>query len=74
MVHPDSGRHARLWKGGKHQKWIRAIMASLVIILLCSTSFAAEKFSGYQVVNGGDDKTYLLDTSSDFVWVLTYLP
>jgi hypothetical protein len=41
-------------------------------IFFCNTSFAAEPPHRYQVVTGPEDKAYLVDTTTGFVWVLTY--
>jgi hypothetical protein len=65
-------RNARLWKRTGSHKRILAIFIAVVFIFLFNVSFAAENLSKYQVVAGSDDKAYLVDTSTGFVWVLTY--
>lgn len=55
------------------RRWGLAILAVLAGILVwTSFSFAAESPSRYQVVNGSEDKAYLVNTTTGFVWVLTY--
>jgi hypothetical protein len=49
-----------------------AICIAVGFILLSNISFAAEPMPKYQIVNGTEDKAYLLNTSTGFVWVLTY--
>lgn len=62
----------RLWKRkGRHAQLLALLMA-VVLIFFCNLSFAADSVPKYQVVNGGDDKAYLVNTSTGFVWVLTY--
>jgi hypothetical protein len=39
---------------------------------ICGVSIAAESIAKFQVVNGSEDKAYLVDTVTGFVWVLTY--
>jgi hypothetical protein len=51
---------------------ILATFIAFAFILLCNVSFAAEKLPKYQVIPGSDDKAYLLDTSTGYVWILTY--
>ena len=41
-------------------------------VIFLGNSFAAEPLQKYQIVNGTEDKAYLLDTQTGFVWVLTY--
>jgi hypothetical protein len=53
-------------------KCVAAIFIALSIMLSGSMCLALDKTSKYQVVTGTDDKAYLVDTSSGFVWVLTY--
>jgi hypothetical protein len=48
------------------------ICIAVGLIFLGSVSFAAEPSPKYQVVNGTDDKAYLVNTITGFVWVLTY--
>jgi hypothetical protein len=68
----NTGRSARLWKHSHSYKWIVVILIAFSFILLCNVSFAAEKMSKYQIVVGSDEKAYLLDTTTGFVWILTY--
>ncbi len=49
------------------QKWV----ILLTTIFVSALSFAAETMK-YQVVAGSDDKAYLVDTTTGYVWVLTY--
>jgi hypothetical protein len=49
-----------------------AILVAFSLMLSGSMCLALDKTSKYQVVTGSDDKAYLVDTSSGFVWVLTY--
>lgn len=49
----------------------------MVLILIAAAATAAETGKGnvigkFQVVNGSDDKAYLVDTTTGAVWVLTY--
>ena len=67
----DRGHNARVWKSTGNS-WILAIFIIVVFIVLGNVAFAAENMTKYQVVNGSDDKAYLVNTSSGFVWVLTY--
>jgi hypothetical protein len=50
------------------QKWV--IIFTAVFVFVSALSFAAEM--RYQVVAGSDDKAYLVDTTTGYVWVLTY--
>jgi len=66
---------ASLWREtGLHsctvrQKWV--IIFTAFFIFVSTLSFAAETMR-YQVVAGSDDKAYLVDTTTGYVWVLTY--
>jgi hypothetical protein len=51
------------------QKWV--IFLTIAFIFVSTLSFATETMK-YQVVAGGDDKAYLVDTTTGYVWVLTY--
>jgi hypothetical protein len=51
------------------QKWV--ILFTIAFIFVSTLSFAAETMK-YQVVAGSDDKAYLVDTTTGYVWVLTY--
>ena len=48
------------------------ICIALGLIFLGNVSFAVETLPKYQIVNGTEDKAYLLNTTTGFVWVLTY--
>ena len=48
------------------------ICIALGLIFLGNVSFATEPLPKYQIVNGTEDKAYLLNTTTGFVWVLTY--
>ena len=61
-----SGR--RIVSGGL----ILAICIVLSVIFIGRVSFAAEPLPKYQIVNGTEDKAYLLNTTTGFAWVLTY--
>ena len=61
----------RVWKRTGNAR-ILAIFIAVVCIVLCNAVFAAECIPKYQVVNGSDDKAYLVNTATGFVWVLTY--
>jgi hypothetical protein len=50
-------------------KWVTILTA--FFIFLSTLSFAGDVMK-YQVVAGGDDKAYLVDTTTGYVWVLTY--
>jgi hypothetical protein len=67
---------AGLFRGRGYRLWLLPFFAAAIFIflgsLLGSISCAAEPLHKYQIVNGSDDKAYLLDTTSGFVWVLTY--
>jgi hypothetical protein len=61
-------------KAGLHgctvrQKWV--ILFTVILVFVSALSFAAETMK-YQVVAGSDDKAYLVDTTTGYVWVLTY--
>lgn len=49
--------------------WI--LLISLMVVFLCTVSFAAETGT-YQIVPGKDDNAYLVNTTTGAVWVLTY--
>lgn len=49
--------------------WI--LLISLMVVFLCTVSFAAE-IGTYQIVPGKDDNAYLVNTMTGAVWVLTY--
>jgi hypothetical protein len=51
------------------QKWV--ILFTIAFVFVSALSFAAETIK-YQVVAGSDDKAYLVDTTTGYVWVLTY--
>jgi hypothetical protein len=51
------------------QKWV--ILFTVIFVFVSALSFAGETMK-YQVVAGNDDKAYLVDTTTGFVWVLTY--
>jgi hypothetical protein len=72
MIH--SSRRCNLSVGIKTDRFkcAAAIFIALSIMLSGSLCLAADKASKYEVVPGTDDKAYLVDTSSGFVWVLTY--
>lgn len=72
MTFGNSLRNALLRKRTGSRTWILAMFIVIALILLCNVSLAAEKLPRYQVIPGSDDKAYLLDTSTGFVWVLTY--
>ena len=63
---------SRLRSHRGHQRWFLALFAAVMFISLGSISFAAESPPKYQIVNGSDNMAYLLDTTTGFVWVLTY--
>ncbi len=57
----------------KNNKWIVAIFFVFVMIFLGNVSFAADNnIRRYEVIAGTDDKSFLIDTATGFVWVLTY--
>jgi putative copper export protein len=51
------------------KKWV--IIFTAFFIFVSTLSFAGETMK-YQVVAGSDDKAYLVDTTTGYVWVLTY--
>jgi hypothetical protein len=63
---------AQLRRHGGLRLWFLPFFAAAMLIFLCNISFAVEPLPKYQIVNGSDDKAYLLDTTTGFVWVLTY--
>jgi hypothetical protein len=63
---------ARLWKRTGNYKRMFILFIIAVFVFTCNISFAVEKLPKYQIVVGGDDKAYLLDTTTGFVWILTY--
>jgi len=58
--------------------WSRSVLIALLVSIVLGicvvpvSSIAHESPNRYQVVTGTDDKAYLVDTASGFVWVLTY--
>lgn len=46
-------------------------MLAVLLVLLCGPSFAAGS-GKYQVVAGSEDNSYLVDTETGAVWILTY--
>jgi len=62
-------------RSGKHTVTVGlslVICIAVGLIFLGNVSFAAEPLPKYQIVNGTEDKAYLLNTTTGFVWVLTY--
>jgi hypothetical protein len=53
-------------------KIVFLVIIAFAFILLGNVSYAADNTSKFQVVPGNDDKAYLVDTTTGFVWVLTY--
>jgi hypothetical protein len=72
MIFADSSRIAGLRKGAGNRRRILAILIAVSLIFLCNVAFAADKQPRYQVIPGSDDKAYLLDTTTGFVWILTH--
>jgi len=72
MMYRNTRHGVPLWKIKGSRKWALLIFMAILLALLCHTAFAAEPAGKYQVVNGSDDKAYLVDTTTGFVWVLTY--
>ncbi|HEX7535285.1 MAG TPA: hypothetical protein VF343_08500 [Syntrophales bacterium] len=68
----DLSRIAGLWKSASNRRRVLAMLIAVSFIFLCNGAFAADKIPHYQVIPGSDDKAYLLDTATGFVWVLTY--
>lgn len=64
--------YTRFYRWTGSHTWILATLIVVALILFCNISFAAEKLPKYQVIPGSDDKAYLLDTSTGYVWILTY--
>ena len=62
-------RRAGLHKSTVKQKLL--IPFTVAFAFLGTLSFAGEPMK-YQVVAGSDDKAYLVDTTTGYVWVLTY--
>ena len=56
----------------KNNKLLVAIFFAFALIFLGNVSFAAENLHRYEVVAGTEDKSFLVDTTTGFVWVLTY--
>ncbi len=69
---------AGIWQNIKKRKsacngiLMMMIIITAFVFLCIPSSFAAEELMKYQVVPGGDDKAYLVDTTTGAVWVLTY--
>jgi hypothetical protein len=72
MALRNARRAVRLRKERSTHIRIFILFIAVVFVFTCNISFAAEKLPRYQVVTGSDDKAYLLDTSTGFVWILTY--
>jgi hypothetical protein len=69
----DRGHKARVCKRTGNSRILAIFIAiAVVFIVLGNVAFAANNTPKYQVVNGSDDKAYLVNTSTGFVWVLTY--
>jgi len=66
---------ARLWQEtGLHGCTVRqklVILFTAIFIFVSALSFAGDTMK-YQVVAGSDDMAYLVDTTTGYVWVLTY--
>jgi len=59
--------------GRNGHRWFLAVFVALVCAFVwIGAAFAAESIPKYQVVSGGEDKAYLLNTATGYVWVLTY--
>ncbi len=56
----------------KYKIFMAVALVLMAIGLMNHLSFAAEKMPRYQIVAGGEDKAYLLDTTTGFTWILTY--
>jgi hypothetical protein len=72
MIYAGPSCIARLWKSAGNHRRILAILIAVSFVFFCNMTFAAEKLPRYQVIPGSDDKAYLLDTSTGFVWILTH--
>jgi hypothetical protein len=66
------GSSTGLMMCGKSHKSMMVILITVVFIFLANLSFAVEPPPRYQIINGSEDKAYLLDTTTGFVWALTY--
>jgi hypothetical protein len=65
--------NVRSWGEIKNSKLTVAIFFVLAVIFLGNVSFAADNnIRRYEVVAGTEDKSFLVDTATGFVWVLTY--
>jgi hypothetical protein len=58
-------------------RFTAALSVFMVLLFMTAAATAAETGKGsvigkFQVVDGSDDKAYLLDTTTGAVWVLTY--
>jgi hypothetical protein len=61
-------------KTGLHGCTVRqklVILFTAIFIFAATLSFAGDTMK-YQVVAGSDDMAYLVDTTTGYVWVLTY--
>ena len=59
---------------GLHSCTVRqklVILFTAIFIFVSALSFAGDTMK-YQVVAGSDDMAYLVDTTTGYVWVLTY--
>ena len=76
MEFRGSEHNEQLWKRTSNHKWILPLLIAVtfIFISLCSISIASAATDShkYQIVNGSDDKAYLVNTATGFVWVLTY--
>jgi hypothetical protein len=62
-----------LARNSRIKQFIIFFMFVLAVLLPAGNSFAAPADIGrYQVVPGSGDNSYLVDTASGYVWVLTY--
>lgn len=56
----------------KNLTFLIVVFVLLATVSISPPSFAAEKPPRYQIVSGGEEKAYLLDTTTGFTWILTY--
>jgi hypothetical protein len=64
--------HSSKRRWHRYKIFIAAAFILTAVVFVNNAAFAAEKLPRYQIVAGGEDKAYLLDTTTGFTWILTY--
>lgn len=72
MILRTQGNSRRSCKHISISKGILSIFIAVTFIALSGMSLAAPAVDKYEVVNGSNDNAYLVNTTTGFVWILTY--